>query len=71
MLPAGVYYRFNPSLSKQVAINESRENFVKQMQEDTQSYIKANTSKFSKINAILQDTSKRSIIRTLWKFFRR
>lgn len=71
MLPAGVYYRFNPPLSKQVAINESREDFIKQMQEDTQSYIKTKTNEISKVNALLQDTSKRGIIRTLWRFFRR
>ncbi|EDV25914.1 uncharacterized protein TRIADDRAFT_3592, partial [Trichoplax adhaerens] len=53
ILPAGAYYRFNPPLSRQVAINESREDFLKQMQEDTQSYIKRKANEIGRVNTLL------------------
>ena len=48
LLPNGVYFRFNPTLSENIALDENRVEKLDMMQRDTVAYVEANKSKLER-----------------------
>jgi calcium-independent phospholipase A2-gamma len=42
LLPVGTYFRFNPTLSENIPLDENREEKLDMMQKDTVTYLKNN-----------------------------
>ena len=56
LLPADIYYRFNPYMSEEFLLNEIQEEKLQQMQFDTQLYLRRNASKVNKAGQQLKLT---------------
>ncbi|XP_056588185.1 calcium-independent phospholipase A2-gamma-like isoform X2 [Triplophysa dalaica] len=62
LLSPNVYFRFNPMLSLDVTLDESRPGVLKQMRDDTQLYLDRNQPKLERLSKVL--TTERTAI---WK----
>ncbi|KAB5546364.1 hypothetical protein PHYPO_G00071220 [Pangasianodon hypophthalmus] len=62
LLEPNVYFRFNPMLSAEVSLDESRPAALKQLQVDTQQYLERNEPKLKLLCSVLGEERT-----TLWK----
>ncbi|XP_060792881.1 calcium-independent phospholipase A2-gamma-like isoform X2 [Neoarius graeffei] len=62
LLEPNVYFRFNPMLSAEVSLDESRPGALKQLQVDTQQYLKRNELKLKLLCSVLCEERT-----TFWK----
>lgn len=53
LLPPDVYFRFNPMLSAEVSLDESRSGALDQLQADTQLYLERNKPKLARLCLVL------------------
>lgn len=53
LLEPNVYFRFNPMLSAEVSLDESRPGALKQLQMDTQQYLERNELKLNLLCSVL------------------
>ncbi|KAM7411493.1 hypothetical protein PAMA_021469 [Pampus argenteus] len=53
LLPPDVYFRFNPMLSAEVSLDESRPGALNQLQTDTQIYLERNKPKLARLCLVL------------------
>lgn len=53
LLPPNVYFRFNPMLSSNVTLDESRPEVLQQLQKDTQMYLDRNRDKLECLSEVL------------------
>ncbi|XP_072553181.1 calcium-independent phospholipase A2-gamma-like [Salminus brasiliensis] len=53
LLEPNVYFRFNPMLSAEVSLDESRPGALQQLQEDTQHYLERNHLKLEQLGKVL------------------
>lgn len=53
LLPPGVYFRFNPTLSENIALDENRVEKLDMMQRDTVTYLESNRIELEKAAARL------------------
>ncbi|CAN8001141.1 unnamed protein product [Ixodes hexagonus] len=47
LLPSGAYFRFNPYLSEQITLDETRAEKLDQLKQDAQMYLRRNSDKFN------------------------
>lgn len=62
LLEPNVYFPFNPMLSAEVSLDESRPGALKQLQVDTQQYLERNEPKLTLLCSVLCEERT-----TLWK----
>lgn len=62
LLEPNVYFRFNPMLSAEVSLDESRPGALKQLQVDTEQYLERNEPKLKLLCNVLGEERT-----TLWK----
>lgn len=61
LLPADVYFRFNPMLSAEVSLDESRPGTLDQLEKDTRLYLERNRLKLARLCLVLG--AERSAVR--------
>lgn len=53
LLPPDVYFRFNPTLSAMVSLDDSRPGALDQLQKDTHTYLERNRPKLARLCLVL------------------
>lgn len=62
-LPPNAYYRFNPYMSEDIAMDDSRQERLKQLESEGLRYLGRNEEKLKKVSRIL--TREKSSVQTL------
>ncbi|XP_017566434.2 calcium-independent phospholipase A2-gamma-like isoform X2 [Pygocentrus nattereri] len=66
LLEPNVYFRFNPMLSAEVSLDESRPGALQQLQEDTQHYLERNRPKLVQLGKVLGE--ERTALGKTWNW---
>lgn len=67
-LPPNTYYRFNPYMSEDIAMDDSRQERLRQLQSEGSRYLDRNEQKLKKASHIL--TREKSSVQTLAEWAR-